>query len=182
MYDHSCTRCSLHETAKTVCVEARGDRTLRGMVIGEAPGAKEDIRGAPFLGQAGRLLDDALTIAEIPSVFITNVVKCRPPQNRDPNAAEVDACYTYLAMEMYEVDPVAILVVGNVAARALLRRKDGITMLRGQWYERVLAGSTRSIMPTFHPAYVEYNGGRGSRTWDTFLRDVQKFAGRIREG
>ena len=184
IYDHKCTQCPLHKTATTVCVSARGSTKQRAMVIGEAPGANEDRRGVPFVGQAGRVLDRALREAFISEfapdeIFITNVVKCRPPANRDPLPAEIDACFSYLNEELQAVDPIALLVLGNVAASALRLETSylGITRTRGRWtsIEREEHEDV-PVMPTFHPAFVLYQGGIGSQAWEIFSDDVTLFA------
>lgn len=181
LYNHNCRRCPLHKTAKTVCVEARG-RPGRAMVIGEAPGRNEDRVGRPFIGTAGRILDYALSLAgfNVEDVFVTNVVKCRPPRNRNPLPAEIDACFSYLSAEVQRVDPVAILCLGNVAASVLLGQ-TGISSIRGRWY--ILdRDPIVHVLPTYHPAYVSYQGGFHSETWDTFATDVRLFYSKVKGG
>ena len=179
IYDHHCTRCSLHEGAKTVCVEATGTGADGAMVVGEAPGRNEDEQGKPFVGQAGKLLDSVLNSAFMTEqarreVFVTNAVKCRPPGNRTPTDTETDACFSYLLREIEQVDPYVILALGNAAASVLLG-ETGITRLRGTWH-RLDSERVRFVMPTFHPAYVLYQGGWGSAAHSLFVDDVTMFA------
>jgi DNA polymerase len=149
------------------------------MVIGEAPGRSEDERGVPFVGHAGRILDRALQRAfKAPQIrdtlAVTNVVKCRPPGNRDPKSDEIDACFSYLSEEVAVVDPIAVLVVGNAALRATLD-VSGVTAYRGVWIAMPGREGRTEILVTYHPAYVGYQG-LDSEVAATFNRDVQKFA------
>lgn len=166
-----------------MCVPARGRITpTRALVVGEAPGSNEDRVGCPFIGKAGKILDHALAEAFVSKfapneVVITNVVKCRPPGNRDPLPDEIDACFRYLNAEVRVVDPIAILCLGNVAAGVLLG-ETGISKIRGTWHH-IRRDPPVPVMPTFHPAYVSYQGGVGSEAWDTFYSDVCAFAGRV---
>lgn len=155
--------------------------THRAMVIGEAPGSHEDRLGKPFVGKAGQLLDRALTEAfgDSTGVIVTNVVKCRPPGNRDPLPAEIDACFPYLSEEVTTVDPIAILCLGNVAASVLLGQ-TGISALRGTW-KTLNRTPPIPVMPTYHPAFVSYQGGFGSTAWEIFTDDVSVFANYVRE-
>jgi DNA polymerase len=123
------------------------------MVIGEGPGETEDQRGEPFVGPAGEMLDKMLErVVGRPraNVYIANVVKCRPPANRNPLPDEVATCLPYLRRQIRAVSPKAILVLGSVAARSLLGTEEGITRLRGRWTQ--VDGVP--VMPTFHPAYL----------------------------
>lgn len=148
----SCTSCVLSETRVQVVVGS-GEASARLMVVGEAPGANEDAQGQPFVGRSGALLVEligeelGLSRSEI---FLTNVVKCRPPANRDPRASEAIACRPFLLDEMRLVTPTVIVTVGNAATRAVLETRAGISTLRGRVHHSELA--TAPVVPTFHPA------------------------------
>lgn len=144
-----CVACDLSAT-RTQVVVGSGSASARLMVLGEAPGAKEDETGVPFVGRSGQLLDRLLGEIELArsEVFVTNVVKCRPPDNRDPRPVEIGACSPFLERQLALVDPSVVVTLGNFAARRLLDTKEGITRLRGKSYP--WAG--REVVPTFHPA------------------------------
>ena len=128
-----------------------GSPTADLMFVGEGPGAQEDEQGLPFVGRSGRLLDRLLQEEvgiDRSACYITNVVKCRPPGNRDPKPDEIVACRPYLSEQLELVDPAVIVTLGNFASKLLLDTETGITKLRGRSYE--YAG--RSLVPTFHPA------------------------------
>ena len=148
----SCRACALAETRTTVVVGS-GDPHARVVVVGEAPGANEDRTGEPFVGRSGALLDNLL--AEVldltrSEVFVVNIVKCRPPENRDPRRTEIDACRHLLVAQIAAVAPDVIVTLGNVATRAVLETKDPITSLRGTRQRSSLSSAT--VIPTFHPA------------------------------
>lgn len=145
----SCTRCGLAE-GRTNVVFGSGDADSDLMIVGEGPGQREDEQGLPFVGPSGRLLDELLAEIDLrrDDVYITNVVKCRPPRNRDPRQEEIDSCKPYLRSQLSLVDPKVVLTLGNFASKLLLRSTTGITRLRGHaypWWHRYL-------VPTFHPA------------------------------
>jgi DNA polymerase len=148
----------------------------RAMIIGEAPGAKEDEEGLPFIGSAGKLLSEALEEAlggpQFVKPFITNAVKCRPPDNRTPTEIEVEACFTYLEDEVEAIDPVAIMVLGNVPLYAVTREKGGITKKAGLW-ERIdhPRGVPLLVLYNLHPAYVRRNPDKK----DFFFECVAEF-------
>jgi uracil-DNA glycosylase len=154
----SCTACSLAETRTTV-VFGSGASDADLMFVGEAPGKNEDLQGEPFIGAAGRLLDQLLDEAGIARerVYIANVLKCRPPGNRDPRPDEIAACKGYLRSQMELVDPAVIVTLGNFATKLLLKTETGITRLRGTsypwWRDKVL-------VPTYHPAAALRGGDR----------------------
>ncbi len=145
-----CTDCRLSET-RTNVVFGVGDFGADLMFIGEAPGKNEDLQGVPFVGAAGQLLDDLLAEIGIEreQVYIANVLKCRPPNNRDPRPDEIDACKGYLREQIRMISPRVVMTLGNFATKLLLRTETGITRLRGQRFEWWL-GAT--LVPTFHPA------------------------------
>lgn len=152
-----CVACRLSETRATVVFED-GSRTARLMFIGEAPGLNEDRQGLPFVGAAGQLLNELL--AEIglqrEEVYIGNVLKCRPPGNRDPRPDEIESCKGYLAQQVKLVDPQVVVTLGNFASKLLLKTATGITRLRGQAYP----WWGRHVVPTFHPAAALRGGDR----------------------
>lgn len=144
-----CVDCGLAET-RTNVVFGVGSPTADLMFIGEAPGRNEDLQGEPFVGAAGRLLDKlaAEVGIERDDVYIANVLKCRPPGNRDPLEAEITACKGYLAQQIQLIDPAVVMTLGNFASRLLLKTTTGITRLRGTAYP----WWGRHVVPTFHPA------------------------------
>ena len=146
-----CRRCKLCGTRKNI-VFGVGDPKARLMIVGEGPGADEDEQGEPFVGRAGQKLNEMIKAIglERKDVFIANIVKCRPPGNRDPEPDEVATCSPFLFRQIAAIAPLAIVALGSPAAKTLLGTKEGITKIRGTW------GSFRGIpvMPTFHPAYL----------------------------
>ena len=146
-----CTRCRLHET-RTRGVFARGSPYAELMFIGEGPGAEEDAQGLPFVGRAGKLLDKMIAAMGLQrdEVYITNIVKSRPPENREPRPDEVAACWPYLERQVELVAPRIICTLGRPAANALLHTDEAMGRLRGRWF------SYRGIpvLPTYHPAYL----------------------------
>lgn len=169
-----CTLCPLHEGAEHVCLMGDGGRKAKIMVVGEAPGAREDESHRAFVGPAGKVLEEALRSAGIArkDCYITNVAKCRPPGNRTPTRKEVKTCVaTYLELELEAVEPRYIMPVGNAALQGVLG-KSGITKHRGKVIE---IGSMR-VLPTFHPAAVLRNPRYGPE----FRRDVQAFGRLVR--
>jgi DNA polymerase len=153
----TCTRCPLAQ-GRTQVVFGVGNPGADLLFVGEGPGREEDLAGEPFVGRSGKLLDRlmaeeiGLTRAEC---YIANVVKCRPPQNRDPAPKEIEACRPYLTEQITLIDPVVIVTLGNFATKLLLETTKGIRELRGQVFERGRA----SLVPTYHPAYVLRAGG-----------------------
>ncbi len=152
-----CVRCPL-AAGRTKVVFGVGDPTADLMFVGEGPGREEDLAGEPFVGRSGQLLDQ-LVAQEVGldrrHFYIANVVKCRPPGNRDPQPEEVEACRPYLEQQVALVDPRVVVTLGNFATRALLGRTDGINKLRGKVYP--YRGGF--LVPTFHPAAVLRAGG-----------------------
>lgn len=147
-----CTRCALARR-RTRTVFGVGARSARWMIVGEAPGAEEDRRGEPFVGRAGRLLDAMLAAIGLAraEVFITNIVKCRPPGNRDPAPEEADACWPYLERQIELVNPALLLAVGRVAAQRLLGVETPVGRLRKRVHE---GPGGRPLVVTYHPAYL----------------------------
>ena len=154
----SCTACGLAETRNSV-VFGVGDPDAKLMFVGEAPGKNEDLQGEPFVGAAGRLLDELLGEIGIErsEVYIANVLKCRPPGNRDPRPDEIDSCKGFLRDQIRLISPEVVMTLGNFATKLLLRTETGITRLRGNSYAWWL-GAT--LIPTFHPAAALRGGDR----------------------
>lgn len=157
-----CTDCPLHRT-RTQTVFGVGSRTADWMIVGEAPGAEEDRRGEPFVGRAGKLLDEMLRAVGLDrsTVFIANVLKCRPPNNRDPAAAEAAACRAHLERQIELVGPRLILAVGRVAAQRLLGVDQPVGRMRGQTHD---LGGTPLIV-TYHPAYLLRSPSQKRKVW-----------------
>lgn len=161
----ACTRCELSRT-RTQTVFGVGDRQARWLVIGEAPGAEEDKRGEPFVGRAGQLLNAMLAAIGLAreSVYIANILKCRPPQNRDPKADEVLACRDYLDRQVDLIQPTLILAVGRIAAQNLLEVDTPIGRMRGQLHH--YGQRSIPVVVTYHPAYLLRSPGEKRKAWD----------------
>jgi uracil-DNA glycosylase len=160
-----CNRCDLGQT-RTHAVVGRGNPTASIMIIGEGPGQNEDETGLPFVGKAGQLLDKILASVHLDTeqdVYICNIVKCRPPNNRAPTPEEMDACKPYLLEQIRLVNPKIILLTGATAVKGILSDKRGITKIRGQW----IPWQGYWCMPIFHPAYLLRNPSKdvGSPKW-----------------
>ena len=141
-----------------------GNRTARLMFVGEAPGQDEDLQGLPFVGRAGQLLTKIIEAIQLrrEDVYIANVIKCRPPENRNPEPDEVETCEPFLFRQVHVVKPRVIVALGAFAAKALLRSKDPIGRLRGHVYTY---GDAR-LVPTFHPAYLLRYPSCKREVWD----------------
>jgi DNA polymerase len=152
-----CTRCALSETRTTVVFGA-GNADADLMFVGEAPGANEDKQGLPFVGQAGKLLDTLLGEIglERSSVFIANVLKCRPPGNRDPRPQEIEACSDYLHRQVALIEPRVICTLGNFSTKLLRRDPTGISRLHGQPEVHVIGTRAVRLYPIYHPAAALY--------------------------
>ena len=145
----NCNKCKLAKGRNNVVIGC-GNKNAKLMFIGEGPGADEDIQGIPFVGKAGKLMNMAFAGVGInrEEVYITNIVKCRPPMNRNPEKDEADACKEYLETQIELIKPKIIVLLGNVALKNILGEEYGITKIRGQWVEK----DGIKYMPTFHPA------------------------------
>jgi DNA polymerase len=167
-----CRRCRLCET-RTRTVFASGDPAARLMLVGEGPGADEDREGLPFVGEAGRLLDKILGAIGLDreQVYVANVVKCRPPGNRNPQPDEVASCLPYLEAQIDAVRPEVLVALGRVAAQTLLGNDAPVGRLRGQWYQ------VRGVptMVTYHPAALLRNADYKRPTWE----DMQQVRDRL---
>lgn len=169
----ACTRCRLAEGRKSV-VFGSGNPRARLMLIGEGPGAEEDRQGLPFVGPAGELLTRILRAIELSrdEVYIANIVKCRPPGNRDPLPDEAAACRPFLDGQLAAVKPQVIVALGRVAAQMLLGTDQAVARLRGQWFS--LAGADLRV--TYHPAAILRNEALKRPTWE----DMQQVRDRLR--
>lgn len=168
-----CTACGLADT-RTQTVFARGDGSAEVVFLGEGPGADEDAQGLPFVGAAGQLLDRMIAAMglERDSVYVCNVIKCRPPKNRKPSDEEMAACRPYLSAQLELLRPKVIVALGGTAVEGLLGLKMGITRLRGTW--RLYNGRI-PVMPTFHPAYLLRQPDAKRLVWD----DLQAVLARL---
>src|SRR5438067_4972365 len=167
----TCTRCRLSQT-RTQVVFGNGHPNADVMFVGEAPGFHEDQQGIPFVGAAGKLLDKLL--AEIGmqrgDVFIANVLKSRPPGNRDPQLEEIEACKPYLTRQIELIEPRVICTLGNFSTKLLTRRQDGITRVHGRPQDHVIAGLSIRIYPIYHPAA----GLRSTAMLETLREDFKQ--------
>jgi DNA polymerase len=159
---------------RTNAVFGKGPIDAKIMLIGEAPGREEDLKGLPFVGKAGRELDRMLSAAGIdPSeVFITNVVKCRPPGNRNPESYEMMKCNPYLIKQVQEICPKVIILLGNIALSLVTEKPSGITKMRGKTLEYM----SYPAIPTFHPAYVIRNPGSAKTVIEDFKKAIRSIA------
>jgi DNA polymerase len=169
----TCKLCPLHQT-RTQGVFGVGNRNAQWMVIGEAPGADEDRQGEPFVGRAGQLLNSMLKAIGLAreQVFIANILKSRPPNNRDPKPEEVRACLPYLFRQIELVNPRLILCVGRIAAQTLLETDTPIGKLRGQLHR--IAGN-RPMIVTYHPAYLLRSPGEKRKSWADLVLALRTF-------
>jgi uracil-DNA glycosylase len=161
-----CRRCGLCET-RTRTVFGSGPQPAPWMLVGEAPGAEEDARGEPFVGQAGRLLDQMLASIGVDraQAFIANVLKCRPPRNRDPLPAEVSRCEPYLRRQITLVAPSILVVLGRFAAQTLLNSDASIASLRGRQLSYRCDDREVPVVVTYHPAYLLRTPADKARAW-----------------
>jgi len=159
-----CSRCKLHTLGRRQIVFGVGHPSARLMFVGEAPGEEEDKQGEPFVGRAGQLLTRIIEAIGLTreQVYIANVIKCRPPGNRNPEPDEVAACEPYLFRQIDVIRPTVIVPLGKFAAQCLLRTSEPITRLRGKAFE--YRGAT--LIPTFHPAYLLRNPSAKRDVWD----------------
>ncbi len=159
---HDCTRCRLAGT-RTNVVFGVGDPNADLMFIGEAPGRDEDEKGEPFVGRAGQLLTDIIMAMKLTrgDVYIANVVKCRPPENRNPEPDELDACRPFIRRQVDLIQPRVIVTLGRFGLQSLTEKGYGISTVRGQWldYEGI------KLMPTYHPAYLLRNPAAKKDVW-----------------
>ena len=162
-----CRRCRLCET-RTNVVPGEGDPQARRMFIGEGPGRDEDLQGRPFEGRSGELLTRMIRAIglERENVYICNVVKCRPPQNRNPEPDEAEACLNYLRAQVALVKPRVVVLLGKVACQYTLREEISVMRDHGRWFERKGVW----FMPTFHPSFLLRDPARKREAWEDFQR------------
>lgn len=171
----SCTRCALSK-GRTKVVFGSGPVPCDLMLIGEAPGADEDAQGLPFVGRAGQLLTKILESGDIDrdkDIYITNVVKCRPPGNRTPLSSETEACNPYLQAQIHHIKPKIILLAGSPATKVVLNINEPMTKIRGKWFK--FPKTDINVMPIFHPSYLLRNPSKekGKPKWLTW-QDMQE--------
>jgi uracil-DNA glycosylase len=169
-----CTRCKLHK-GRIKLVFGTGNAEARLMFVGEGPGAEEDEQGVPFVGRAGQLLTQIIKAMglEREDVYIANVVKCRPPGNRNPEPDEIEQCEPFLMRQMDVIKPAVVVALGKFAAQTLLRTTEPISKIRGRFHQ---VGDTR-VMPTFHPSYLLRNPAAKREVWE----DMKAVMGVLRE-
>jgi DNA polymerase len=163
-----CSRCKLHTLGRRQVVFGVGNPNADLMFVGEAPGADEDIQGEPFVGRAGQLLTKIIEAINMrrEDVYIANVIKCRPPQNRNPEPDEVDQCEPFLFRQIETIKPKVIVALGKFAAQSLLKTTEPITRIRGREYKYRDA----ILMPTYHPAYLLRNPSSKREVWEDMKR------------
>jgi len=171
----ACTRCELHKQ-RTQAVFGVGNREAQWLIIGEAPGADEDRQGEPFVGRAGKLLDNMLAAIGLKreEVYIANIVKCRPPNNREPLPEEAQSCAPYLARQIALIKPKIILAVGRIAAQNLLKTDRPVGTLRGKRFN--YDATDIPIIVTYHPAYLLRSPQEKRKAWQDLLFAKETFS------
>lgn len=170
-----CTRCKLHATRSNI-VYGVGDPCAELMFVGEAPGRDEDQQGVPFVGRAGQLLTKIIEAIDLrrEDVYIANVIKCRPPRNRNPEPDEIETCQPYLFGQIDAIQPKVIVALGAFAVKTLLQSDESISKLRGRTFDYRGA----KLIPTFHPAYLLRSPDKKADVWE----DMKKVRSLLREG
>ena len=170
----NCEKCALHQT-RTNCVFGVGNESAKLMFVGEAPGEQEDLTGTPFVGRAGQLLDKFLYAVDIErkDVYIANILKCRPPKNRDPLPGEKDACIDYLREQVRLIRPKVIVCLGRISAMRLIKPDFKISVEHGTWFER----GDYLMTAVYHPAALL----RDPRRREDMLRDMQAIKAKLDE-
>jgi DNA polymerase len=176
----TCRQCDLCK-GRTQTVFGEGSATAQLMFVGEGPGQNEDLQGRPFVGKAGELLDKMIQAMGFKrqDVYIANVVKCRPPNNRTPQLTEVQACGGYLLRQIAIIQPKVIVTLGGPAAQLMLNTESGITRIRGQWHTFDALkpdGPSINVMPTFHPAYLlrSYTTDNRKKVWSDLQAVIER--------
>lgn len=169
-----CKRCKLHRGRKTI-VFGEGNEKATLMLIGEGPGYDEDVQGRPFVGKAGQLLTKILQSINLPreEVYIANIIKCRPPQNRNPEPDEIQSCSPFLMKQIGVIQPKIICALGTFSAQTLLKTDTKITALRGKVFD--LEGI--KVMPTYHPAFLLRNPDKKREVWEDMKKIVELIQG-----
>jgi DNA polymerase len=170
-----CTRCKLHRLGRRQIVFGVGNPSADLMFVGEAPGGEEDVQGIPFVGRAGQLLTKIIEAIGLTrdQVYIANVIKCRPPENRNPEPDEVETCEPFLFQQIDRIKPKVIVALGTFAAKALLKTQDPISRLRGRTFDYRGA----RLLPTFHPAFLLRSPDRKRDVWE----DMKKVRALLQE-
>ena len=165
-----CKRCKLHCGRKTI-VFGEGNEKATLMLIGEGPGYDEDVQGRPFVGKAGQLLTKILQSINLPreEVYIANIIKCRPPQNRNPEPDEIESCHPFLMKQIGVIQPKIICALGTFSAQTLLKTDTKITALRGKLFD--LEGI--KVIPTYHPAFLLRNPDKKREVWEDMKKIVE---------
>jgi len=171
-----CSRCKLHRLGRRQVVFGVGNPNADLMFVGEAPGADEDVQGIPFVGRAGQLLTKMINAIQLDrdQVYIANVIKCRPPGNRNPERDEIDTCQPYLFQQVEAIRPKVIVALGTFAAQTLLESMDSISRLRGRVYD--FRGA--KLIPTFHPSFLLRSPDRKRDAWE----DLKKARAILQDG
>ncbi len=166
----NCKRCKLHRGRKTI-VFGEGNEKATLMFIGEGPGYDEDVQGRPFVGKAGQLLTKIIQSINLPreEVYIANIIKCRPPQNRNPEPDEIQSCSPFLMKQIQVIQPKIICALGAFSAQTLLKTETKITALRGKLFD--LEGI--KVMPTYHPAFLLRNPDKKREVWEDMKKIVE---------
>lgn len=175
----NCTSCDLHKTRANT-VFARGNPDASICFIGEAPGEDEDLQGLPFVGRSGKLLDKILTemgLDVTKDIYVCNIIKCRPPDNRRPNDTEVNQCIGYLEDQLSLIKAKVIVALGNTAVGNLIATTYGITKIRGNFFKY----KNMLLMPTYHPSFLLRNGSGTSEPHIQFRQDIQMVLDKIKE-
>lgn len=177
----ACTKCGLHATRKNT-VFSRGNPQASLCIVGEAPGEEEDLQGAPFVGKSGKLLDETLAKLGLDpekDIYVCNIIKCRPPKNRKPEAEEVNSCLDFLIEQLKLISPKVVVALGSTAVDSLLPANSlGITKIRGRSFK--FPFGTAPLMPTYHPSYVLRNGSKGP-VYEDFKKDLESAINKSKE-
>ena len=169
-----CKRCKLHRTRRSI-VFGEGNEKAALMFIGEGPGYEEDVQGRPFVGRAGQLLTRIIESIHLSreEVYIANIIKCRPPQNRNPEPDEIQSCNPFLTKQIHAIQPKIICALGTFSAQTLLKTDTKITALRGKFYD--LEGI--KVIPTYHPAFLLRNPERKREVWED-MKKIDEYLNR----
>jgi len=174
----TCTKCPLHKT-RNKSIFGEGNQNAEILLIGEAPGGKEDKIGRPFIGKSGQLLEkilEACGFTRETHVFISNIVRCRPPNNRVPSTAEIETCIPYLMEQIELINPQIIITLGATSLKKLLGNESyKISKVRGNW----IKWNNRLVMPVYHPAALLRNPNLKNETWEDFKKVIDKYRQRV---
>lgn len=167
----ACRKCELHQT-RTQTVFSRGNSEAKLCIISEAPGQEEDFSGLPFVGRSGKLLDKALQSLGIDiekDIYVCNIVKCRPPDNRKPNSNEIQSCFEYLERQLDLTNAKVLLTLGATSTHNITNQTKGIMQLRGKWFQF----KNLSVKASIHPSYILRQGGENSGAYEMFKEDIK---------